>query len=151
MSQWEASDIWHFFNFDVRKGHYSILRRTSGLASLSEGILCMLIPFSLFRELLHPKTTHFSTIFSVYFNECLYVKKKVYRYPFAQAKITCTFFDCLKQCLCIPRLLHPGWVDSSWSAKVFMWRKVGPTRRVTLLANPHVNGLPYFLGKCMNS
>ena len=26
----------------------------------------MLIPFSLFRELLHPKTTHFSTIFSVY-------------------------------------------------------------------------------------
>ena len=46
--------------------HRCLLRRTSGLRSLSEGILCMLIPFSTFRELLHPKTTHFSTIFSVY-------------------------------------------------------------------------------------
>ena len=48
--------------------HSCLLRRTSGLGSLSEGILCMLIPFSLFRELLHPKTTHFSTIF------CLTIK-----------------------------------------------------------------------------
>ena len=46
--------------------HRCLLQRTSGLGSLSEGILCMLIPFSTFRELLHPKTTHFSTIFSVY-------------------------------------------------------------------------------------
>ena len=45
--------------------HRFLLRRTLGLGSLSEGILCMLIPFSTFRELLHPKTTHFSTIFSV--------------------------------------------------------------------------------------
>ena len=45
--------------------HRCLLRRTSVLGSLSEGILCMLIPFSLFWELLHRKTTHFSTIFSV--------------------------------------------------------------------------------------
>ena len=35
-------------------------------STADKGILCMLIPFSTFRELLHPKTTHFSTIFSVY-------------------------------------------------------------------------------------
>ena len=38
--------------------------------SLSEGILCMLIPFSLFRELLHPKTTHFQP-FSLFNNKAL--------------------------------------------------------------------------------
>ena len=72
----------------------------------------MLIPFSLFRESVHPKTTHFSTIFSVYFNECLYVRKKFTPLPKQKSLAHCLIVEnsacACPDCFTLAELIHLG-------------------------------------------
>ena len=84
----------------------------------------------------------------VNFSECLYEKKVD---PFAPGQ----------QRSRMPWLSRLDGVDPTRRAKVFIWRKVGPARRVTRLRGSpfqpsqlfvcHVNGSPSFVRKCRKS